>query len=55
MHRIERRNEIRFECKCIGLDKFEWVVRLGLNIYTNNLKSCLVVPKRRTPGTAEQV
>ncbi len=50
---IKRQNELRVEIQSVCLYKGKWVVRLRLNIYTENIKSGHGVSGSSTTGTTE--
>ena len=55
MDRVKLSDEFRFECKSIGLDERQRVIRLRVNVYTHNVKSRAAVTDASAASAAEKI
>jgi hypothetical protein len=55
MNGVKRCDKLRIQRKRISLNERQRIMRLGINIYPDNFKSCSAVANARTTGTAEEV
>ena len=55
MYCVEKRNEIGVQFEHVALNERQWVVRLGLDVYANDVEPRVFVSYASTTRTAEQV
>jgi hypothetical protein len=55
VNRVKRCDELRVKRKRISLDERQRVMRLGINVYPDDFKSCPAVTNTRAARTAKEV